>query len=349
MNAIKQIAISPSCKIIEVINVLENSHLQLALVVSEDEKLIGVVTDGDVRRGILKGIDLEQSVSEVMNTRPYTMLDSSTPSQILSVMKREQYRHMILVDENEKIVGVETLSDLLESELHDNAVIIMAGGFGSRLRPLTKKMPKPLLNVGGRPILETSIVNLVEQGFTKIFISINYKAEMISEYFGDGEKYGAEINYIHERKPLGTAGALSLIPNKLDKPFFVMNADILTNINFNRILEFHNEHQSSATMCVREYEHQIPYGVVDVDGHKFLSIIEKPQHNYFVNAGVYLLNPEVLTSVPKDTFLTMPDLFEDIHSTEQEVTVFPIREYWLDIGRIEDFTKANEEYDSIFE
>jgi dTDP-glucose pyrophosphorylase len=348
MRKLKDIIIKMDSKIIDAINTLEKSHLQIAVVLSENGSLKGVVTDGDVRRGILKGISLESPVKDIMNNSPYTMHISSERTEILSIMRKKHFRHMLLVDEEHKLVGIETLEDILELSVYDNWVVIMAGGIGSRLKPLTNDMPKPLLNVGGRPILESCVRNLVEQGFNKFYISLNYKAKMVSDYFGDGEKFGAEIRYIHEEKPLGTAGALSLLPEKIDEEIFVMNGDILTNIEFSNILKFHRENDSTATMCVREYDHQVPYGVVEVDDHKFVEIQEKPTHSFFVNAGIYLINPEVFSLIPKHVKYDMPDLFKAVQKTSTRVSVFPIREYWIDIGQIDDYARANDEFNDVY-
>lgn len=208
--------------------------------------------------------------------------------------------------------------------------------------------PKPLLQVGSKPILETIITNFAKHGFINITLSVNYKAEMIKEYFGDGSNFGVNIDYIEETKRLGTAGALSLIQNKPTEPFFVMNADLLTDVNFSHLLDFHSFGNSTATMCVREYDFQVPYGVIETNDGNITSIVEKPMHKFFVNAGIYVLSPKVFNYIPNNEFYDMPTLFNTLIKKEETTISFPIHEYWLDIGRIEEFEKANNEYDKVF-
>lgn len=224
----------------------------------------------------------------------------------------------------------------------------MAGGLGTRLRPLTQDIPKPLLKVGNKPILETIIKNFANHGFVNITISLNYKGEMIKDYFGDGSNFGVNIDYVEENMRLGTAGALSLIENKPNEAFFVMNADLLTDVNFSHLLDFHSFSNSDATMCVREYEYQVPYGVIEVEESNVTSIVEKPIQKFFVNAGIYVLSPKVFDYIPKNEFYDMPTLFNTFIEKEKRVISFPIHEYWLDIGRMSDFEQAQSEYFRVF-
>ena len=224
----------------------------------------------------------------------------------------------------------------------------MVGGLGTRLRPLTENTPKPMLKVGDKPILETIIENFAKYGFVNITLSVNYKSNIIKSYFGNGSEFGVNIDYIEEQKRLGTAGALSLLTNKPTEPFFVMNGDLLTNVNFEHLLDFHMQNNSNATMCVREYEQQVPFGVVNIEDGKIKSIQEKPTNKFFVSAGIYLLSPEVLDLIPNNEYYDMPILFDELIRNNKNVVSFPLREYWLDIGRIEEYQKANEEYDEVF-
>jgi len=220
---------------------------------------------------------------------------------------------------------------------------LMAGGLGSRLGELTKDTPKPLLKVGTKPILEVILENFISHGFHRFYISVNYKAEMIRDYFGDGSRWGVEIRYLHEHKRLGTAGALSLLPDNPTLPVLVMNGDLLTKVNFRQLIDFHNETNSKATMCVREFELQVPYGVVQIANHRLRAIEEKPVQRFFVNGGIYVLSPDMLQFIPEDSFYDMPTLFDEIIARGEETSVFPIREYWIDIGRADDFERANDE------
>jgi NDP-sugar pyrophosphorylase family protein len=220
----------------------------------------------------------------------------------------------------------------------------MAGGFGTRLRPLTNNCPKPMLKVGDKPILEQILLNFVEAGFHRFYISTHYMPEVIRDYFGNGEKWGISIQYVHEEEPLGTGGALGLLPHdEIDQPLFMMNGDLLTSLNLHSFLEFHETHNGVATMCVREYEHQVPYGVITSEGTQIKSMVEKPVHRFFVNAGIYLLDPALVKSVVPGTRIDMPTLLEGQIDGGSAVNMFPIHEYWLDIGRMDDFHKAQTE------
>lgn len=349
MNHWRNILISPQTTILETIKIIDDSALQIAIVVGQNNIVLGTVTDGDIRRGILKNISLDAAVEVVMNSNPVVASVNDTPQRIAGLIKNKNYQHLPIVDEKNRIVGFKTLKDILLFEKKENPVMLMAGGLGSRLRPLTNDFPKPLLKVGNKPILETILESFIDYNFYKFYFSVNYKSEMIKEYFGDGSKWGVQIHYIDEEKRLGTAGALSLLSDVPRLPMFVMNGDLLTKVNFHHMLEFHEEYKSEATMCVREYQQQVPYGVVQSDGHRFKRIEEKPTQRYFVNAGIYLLNPTVLGLIPINQFYDMPTLFETLVEKNFETSIFPIREYWLDIGRMNDFERANIEFAEVFE
>jgi dTDP-glucose pyrophosphorylase len=328
----------------QAIEVLDKAALRIALVVDETDILLGTLTDGDVRRALLQRLSLDTPVREVMNTKPKTAGKDWTESRILAVMEQYEVLQLPLVDSDRKLVGLANLHDLLNKHRHDNPVFLMAGGFGTRLRPLTNNCPKPMLKVGDKPILEQILQNFVDAGFHRFYISTHYMPEVIQDYFGNGEKWGVSITYIHENEPLGTGGALGLLPHdEIDLPLFMMNGDLLTSLNIHSFLEFHENHDSIATMCVREYEYQVPYGVVTSVGTQIKSMIEKPIHKFFVNAGIYLLNPELVKSVKQGTCIDMPTLLEQQIDINKPVNLFPIHEYWLDIGRMEDFHKAQSE------
>ncbi|MBU5615223.1 nucleotidyltransferase family protein [Geomonas azotofigens] len=333
----------------ETIRVIDSGALRIALVVDADQKLLGTVSDGDIRRGILRGCSLEDSVQQVLNRTPTVAAQNEAKDQILALMRLKQVYQIPVIDGEGRVVGLEIVERILETPQYDNCVVLMAGGLGSRLKPLTDDTPKPLLKVGGKPILETILENFTHYGFTNFKISVNYKGELIEDYFGDGSRWGARIEYLRESKKLGTAGALGLLPERPNLPVLVMNGDVLTKVNFQQLLEFHREHQALATMCVREYDFQVPYGVVTVDKHRILNIEEKPVQRFFVNAGIYVLEPEALDLIPRDTFFDMPTLFEKVVSLKKETAVFPVREYWVDIGRMDDFQRAEGEFGQVFE
>lgn len=344
----KKVLLSPSTPIIKAIEIIDAGALQIALVVSEEGCLLGTLTDGDIRRGILKGISLNNPVSQVMNNNPTVVRDNEDTETIISTMKNKNVFQIPVVNERGIIVDLAVLKDLLNPKKRNNVVVIMAGGMGSRLRPLTDDCPKPLLKVGGKPLLETILENFLEFGLYNFYFSVNYKAEMIKQHFGDGSRWGANIEYISEVKRMGTAGALGLLPERPKNTILVMNGDLLTKINFEHLLDFHADTKAAATMCVKEYNFQIPYGVVKTDKHRLIEIEEKPVKTFFISAGIYAIEPGAIDLIPKNAYFDMPGLFEKLIKENRETSVFPIREYWLDIGRKDDFDKANGEFSEVF-
>lgn len=348
MKDLVDILISPSTTILDAIQAIEKGALQIALVVDEDRRLLGTVTDGDIRRGLLRGVGLDQPVAQVMNAKPHSVPATAGRDGALALMRQLLIHQVPVVDAQGRITGLEWLDQLVQPPTADTWVVLMLGGLGTRLRPLTEDVPKPMLPVGGRPLVETIIRNFVDQGYRRFFFSVNYKAEMFRDYFGDGARFNAEIDYLVEDKRLGTAGALSLLPERPKGPVIVMNGDLLTSINFEHLLTFHHEHKALATLSVREYSFQVPYGVVTTEGAHLTAIVEKPVQNFFVNAGIYVISPEALDLIPADQFFDMPQLFDKILAAKGGASVFPIREYWLDIGRFDDLERARTEFDRVF-
>jgi dTDP-glucose pyrophosphorylase len=334
--------------ILDAIQKIDASRLQIALVVDENNKLLGTVTDGDIRRSILKGISLNESVQRIMNPNPVVSKEGEVREVALAAMQRRRLRHIPIVDEYGRVTGLETLDEFLQSRTRPNRVVLMAGGPGSRLYPLTAECPKPMLKVGNKPLLEIILENLVEYGFRRFYISVNYMADVVKTHFGDGSRWGADICYLQEDQKLGTAGGLSLLPEKPGESLLVMNGDLLTKVNFSQLLEFHSSHNAQATMCVREYDFQVPYGVVKISDQHITGIDEKPVQRFFVNAGIYVLEPDSLTLIPPNTYFDMPTLFERMIAEQRNTAVFPIREYWLDIGRLADYDRANVEFTQLF-
>ncbi|GAA77699.1 nucleotidyltransferase family protein [Pseudoalteromonas sp. BSi20495] len=336
----QKVVIESSVSIKEALRVIDKEALRVALVV-DNNKLIGMVTDGDVRRGILQGIELSAPVSEIMNTNPVSANVSLSSHDLKALMQSRKILSLPIVNDEGQLVGLKTLYDTLVIEKRENPVFIMAGGFGTRLRPLTDNCPKPMLKVGDKPMLETLINNFKSHGFYKFYISTHYLPEVIVNYFGDGSQFGIEIEYIYEETPLGTGGALSLLPDTLPKePLIMINGDILTNVDFSKVLDFHDKHASDATMCVRDYEIKIPFGVIEGEGHEITAVVEKPTYRYFVNAGIYIISNHIINSLPKNERLDMPTLFEIKQQAGFKTLKFPIHEYWLDVGRHDDFNKA---------
>ena len=344
-NDFGNILLTLSTPVVKAIEVIDNGGMQIAFVVTADHQLLGSVTDGDVRRGLLRGIGLAEPVERIMNPEPTTASLATSKHEILELMREKSLRHIPVVDLNGRLMGVETLeSILIENEHKPNRVVLMAGGQGKRLFPLTKDCPKPLLKVGAKPILHTIVDGFVAQGFKNFFISVNYKADMVESYFGDGRQMGAQIEYLREEDHLGTAGSLSLLPTDGNEPVIVMNGDLLTKVNFSQLLHFHRLHEADATVCVREYDFQVPYGVVQVNGEVIQRIDEKPVQSFFVNAGIYVFNPGLIGALRKGAHIDMTDLINHLMREDRKVVAFPLREFWLDIGQADDFERAHHEY-----
>jgi len=348
MHNSKAIEIDKKTKIVECLKVLDQTNMQICLVVNNNRKLLGTVCDGDIRRGILNGFSLEDTVDKIMCSSPVFLEEGFSKTEIFNIMSSKKIRQLPIVNHFGFIEGIELLEDLFSQTKRLNRVILMVGGLGERLRPLTKSLPKPMLSVGGRPILQTIIESLVEHGFVKATLCLGYKSEKIKDFFGDGSKFNIEIDYILEDKRMGTAGALDLIADEITDPFILMNGDLLTNINFSNLIDFHINTKASVTMCIKEKEFQVPYGVIEIDDERIISINEKPVQSLFINAGIYVLDPDVMKFIPNNKFYDMNSLITRIIEEDKLVSPFPITEYWIDIGRFEEYEKANEEFEKIF-
>jgi dTDP-glucose pyrophosphorylase len=336
--------VSSSTSLRQTIEAITEGSLQIALVVDSEGKLLGTVTDGDIRKAILAGKDLDITAGEAMRSQPITSASKTPRAAILKLMREKRIHQMPLVDDQSRVVDVLTVDDMIGAAHKPNAVVIMAGGLGTRLHPLTEETPKPMLKVGGKPILETIIQSFIDQGFTNFFVSVNYKANIISEYFGDGSRIGAKINYLHEKSRLGTAGGLSLLPRDIHAPIIVMNGDLLTRISVDALLDFHERESAVATMVVREDHYQVPYGVVEVDGTQIVGVEEKPIQRHLVNAGIYVISQDGLNNIPGDTFYDMPTHFAKLAANGHRTAAFPLHEYWVDIGRLDELERAQREW-----
>lgn len=333
----------------EAIVAIDAAGVHISVIVDDERRLLGVLTDGDVRRGLLNDVSLDVSVEQLMNTSPVTASAEDDDDTILALMRQSHLFQIPILDARGRVIGLKALDDLVLPSQRTTPVVLMAGGLGTRLRPLTNSRPKPLLEVGSKPLLEITLESLIAQGFVHFFISTNYKAEMIQDYFGDGAHWDVDIQYLQEDRPLGTAGALSLLPERPEEPILVLNGDLLTNLRFGQVLSFHRELQAMATMCVQEYEMHVPYGVVTVDGCQILKLEEKPVQRYLINGGIYILEPAVLHLIEPGIPLDMTELFERIIARRHTTTAYPIREYWLDIGHLEDVQRARGEYWTLFD
>jgi dTDP-glucose pyrophosphorylase len=343
----KNILIKPTDSLREALAIIDSEALRIALVTDKEMNLVGVVTDGDIRRGLLKNLSLDDRVSNVMNPSPLTIKPGMSRKEIVQLMQSKGILAIPVLD-GARVVGLETLQRFSGQTKYKNPVFLMAGGFGTRLRPLTDNCPKPLLKVGDKPILEIVLQSFAKAGFINFYISTHYLPEMIRDYFGDGAKWNVNIKYVHEEDPLGTGGALGLLPTDIeDLPLILMNGDVLTNVDFERVLEFHTKHSPAATMCVRDYEYQVPFGVINGEGNRIISMVEKPVQRFFVNAGIYVISPELRKSVVRNEHIDMPGLLERSIAEQNDVLMFPIHEYWLDIGRLNDFEKAQRDYNTL--
>ncbi|MCB1800872.1 MAG: nucleotidyltransferase family protein [Gammaproteobacteria bacterium] len=344
----RDITIGPDANVRQAWEVLDRGAMQIALVVDHTGHLAGTVTDGDIRRAVLHGKGLETPITEVMNGNPTTGLAEETRDSWQRTMHRHSLRHLPILDTQGCVVDLVRYSMPLEPE-RSTPVVIMAGGLGTRLRPLTELTPKPMIPVGPKPVLETIIENFADQGFVDIYLCLNYKGEIIRAHFGDGRRFGVRITYLQEDRRLGTAGALSLLPQRPREPVIVMNGDLLTKVDFVRLLDFHHQQGFVATMAMREHQQQVPYGVLKIgDGYVVNELVEKPVERYYVNAGIYILDPQTLDLVPDQKFYDMPTLFNSLMEQGRKVGGFPLRDYWVDIGRMEDLERASAEFTEMF-
>jgi len=341
--------IPPHRSIRDAMAVIDRGAKGIALVVDEDRRLIGTVTDGDVRRLILAGGSLDAPVSELLARKagsrypqPITARADSPPAEWLRRMQEARIRQLPLLDADGRVTALVTLDELLPEPALPVQAVIMAGGYGKRLRPITEELPKPMLPLGDRPLLELIIEQLRQAGVHRANITTHYLSEKITSYFGDGHDFGIELNYVTEDRPLGTAGALGLMEQP-DEPLLVVNGDILTRVDFRAMLTFHREHGADLTVGVRQYELQVPYGVIECDGPRVRRLREKPSLGFLVNAGIYLLEPSVYRYIPSGQRLDMTDLIERLLAEGRTVVSFPIVEYWVDIGQLEDYEKAQED------
>jgi dTDP-glucose pyrophosphorylase len=330
----------------EAMSSLNESTWQIALVVDAAGGLLGSVTDGDIRRGILSGIRLEDPVVEVMNKKPKVGFSHETPAEWDLRMRRHALQQLPILQDGRLVNLYISASHAKFSEI-DNAVVLMLGGLGMRLRPLTESLPKPMLKVGGKPIVEIIFEQFISQGFKKFYFCINYLGEVIRQYFGDGSRWNVAIEYIEEHQRMGTAGALTLLP-KQDAPMIVMNGDLLTKVDMRELLAFHLKNKAKFTLCLREYAQQVPYGVIETDGVLLKAIHEKPVTRHHINAGIYVVQPESIEQLPLNQFYDMPSLIEKLLSQAESVACFPVTEYWMDIGQLPDFEQAQLDYRDVF-
>lgn len=345
MRSISGITIQENTTVRKILEAIDKGKLGIVLVVSKNRKLSGIITDVDVRKSLLRGAGLHSPAGSIMNKRPIKVSEGTPAEEILSLMKKYNVRQLPVVNRLNEPVGLELLNDYFGKPQYDNTVVIMAGGSGKRLYPLTKDTPKPMLTVGDKPILENTIEMFKRHGFSDFVISVTNRQKKIKEFFKNGEKWGVKIAYLTEKRQLGTAGALSLLDRKsIKKPFFVANSDLLTSINLEHMLEYHLKHRSVATVGIKDYTVDIPYGIVKLKASRLDSFEEKPSTQYYINAGIYVFNPQVLRCLKKNTAIDMVSFIELLKKRGFTIACFPIHEYWLDIGQFDNYRKANKDY-----
>ena len=325
------------------IGIIDANAAQVALIVNDDNKLAGIITDGDIRRAILSNHTLDDPVSSIMTKCPITLPNGATHSDALKVMRESLVHHIPVINDDRSLVDLFVLDDLIKKQSINNTVVIMAGGKGERLGSLTKNCPKPMLEVNGKPILEIILEKCIDAGFNNFSFSVNYLKEKIIDYFEAGQKWGVIISYLEEKEPLGTCGSLTLLPNNLTDDILVLNGDILTDLDYGRLMTYHQKSRNAITICTRSHRVRIPFAVMTTSGVKLERFVEKPMYEFQVNAGVYILNPSLIEKIPSK-FYNMTDLVDDLLDSKSDVGVFPIHENWKDIGNPIDFKEATETF-----
>jgi dTDP-glucose pyrophosphorylase/CBS domain-containing protein len=346
MKTVTDLFVNCETSIRDVMSCIDRNKKGIVLVVDSEYKLVDTITDGDIRRAILADVNLKLPIQTLLDRRTHSLYRTpltapvTTPvSELMRMMNESSLRHIPLLDEKGRVVDIAMLNDLVKEFELPLTAVVMAGGHGKRMLPLTEKVPKPMLPVGDRPLLERMIEQLRKAGIRRVNLTTHYKGEMIAEHFGDGKKFGVDIRYVQENEPLGTAGALGLVKTT-DEPLLVVNGDLLTQVNFSAMLDFHRENQADMTVAVRQYEFRVPFGVVETEGVKITHIEEKPLLRHFINAGIYLLNPGLCQYIQNGQNCDMTDLIARIIQEGRRVVSFPIREYWLDVGKEEDYLQA---------
>jgi dTDP-glucose pyrophosphorylase len=342
---LEHITIKENSSVKVAIEAIDKGGIQLCCVVDDNNILQGVISDGDIRRALLQGVKLNHDISKVINKKPFTIKEHGDAVADERKMKEIGIRSAPIINDKNQLIGIKMLDKANLLFDRDNPIIIMAGGLGSRLYPLTKDLPKPMIEISGKPILEIIINKFANEGFKNIFLCVNYKSEIIKDYFKNGTNFGVNISYIEEDKRLGTAGALSLIKEKFNSPIIVTNGDILSRINFSQFVNHHIRQKAKASVAVREYSYEVPFGVIENEDGFIKNISEKPTQHFFVNAGIYILEPELIKMIPKNEFYDMPSLINKLVKENEQVASYLIREYWLDIGRNSELEKARSEYE----
>ena len=334
------LVVADNASIRDAMRTIDSNGREMVLVRDKSGRIIGLISDGDIRRGLLAGRTLEVPAATVMTREFFTVAPDADRASILDVMKARSFQHVPVLDHDRKLVAIHFLRDLIGATPKPNVAVIMAGGQGTRLRPVTESIPKPMLEVAGRPMLERIVLHLVGHGIQTIYISVNFMAEVIEKHFGDGRSFGCRIDYLRESEPLGTGGSLSLLPQRPDHPILVLNGDMISRVNVTELFEAHAQHRYLATIGVGPYQFQVPFGTVQTEGDRLASLAEKPTLDILVNRGIYVLDPAVLDLVPKLKDFPITDLFKELLAAKKPVGVFNFDDPWADVGHLEDLRKA---------
>jgi dTDP-glucose pyrophosphorylase len=334
----------PDAIIQEAISNLDRVAIKIVLVVNAAGELEGTISDGDIRRGLLKGLDLNSSITNVIHRNALVVPPEMGREMVMQLMLANKIQQIPAVDEHRHVVGLHLWDEITTPPVRPNVMVIMAGGMGKRLRPYTENCPKPMLLVAGKPMLEHIIERAKSEGFSRFVLAIHYLGEMIEDHFGNGQRFGVQIDYLREKSPLGTAGALGLLSPQPDAPFVVTNGDVITDIRYGELLDFHGRHHATATMAVRVHEWQHPFGVVQTRGVEIIGFEEKPVARSHINAGVYALDPDSLSLLSADAVCDMPTLFERLQAQAKRTVAYPMHEPWLDVGRPDDLEQVRREH-----
>ena len=333
--------------IFDALSIINEKEMQIALVVDEKNKLVGTITDGDIRRGLLRGLALDSSVEKVTNKDFHSINYFDDRNKANLIMKNCGINMVPILNKDGVVIDICLKDRSYVQDKLPNPVVIMAGGLGKRLLPHTSDCPKPMLKVGDKPILEIILLECISYGLEEFYISVNYLKEKIIDYFGNGEKWGVDIKYIYEPKRMGTAGSMNYLPKIINRPFLVLNGDVLTRLNYKNLLKFHEEQNSKATICVKRHEMQVPFGVVKNNGIRLKEITEKPSFKFLINAGVYVINPVLLSLLPENEYTDMPSFLQYCSDLGHTINLCPIHEYWIDIGRPETLEEAYQNWKNL--
>lgn len=345
---IKSICVRTQYSIIDTMKHIDTCGKGIVYVVNDEKKLIGTITDGDIRRAIIDGAKINDSIDKFVNRNPVKANENFSNEQMKQLMIQKAVRELPIVNGNNEFIDTVSLNELIIPKGKNNMVLIMAGGLGTRLKELTKEIPKPMLNLGDRPIMQHIIERFKISGFNKFLVSVNYKSEIIENYFQDGSNYECTIEYLKEKQRMGTAGAITLAKHKIKDDFFVINGDIYCTVDLNKVMNFHKENNNDVTIVSVKRSVSVPYGVLNISGNDINAITEKPNYEFLISGGIYCLSPGIMSLIPEGQYYEITDLFNVCLSKGLKVRHYTMEDYWIDIGRIEDYNKINNEiYDLI--